>query len=162
VLAVVGRFADRAIILAADELAFGLAGIWKFRLDFIFRHHRPRKLPTLNMPIFYHNHCVSLTRDDKTKLGWRKPRRDFGSIIEPDDSGFGDGEHGHTKSMELFSEMLAGFPWRTVCDPFLGGGGVLLACEEQNRTCIGIEKEPATCAIALERCRQAGLKIKRQ
>jgi len=39
----------------------------------------------------------------------------------------------------------------TVCDPFLGGGTCLLACEQTKRKCIGVELEPIHCASTIYR-----------
>ncbi|HET7239409.1 MAG TPA: site-specific DNA-methyltransferase [Terrimicrobiaceae bacterium] len=38
-----------------------------------------------------------------------------------------------------------------VCDPFLGSGTTLIACEHLNRTCYGIEISPAYCDVIIQR-----------
>lgn len=38
-----------------------------------------------------------------------------------------------------------------VCDPFLGSGSTLLACEQTQRRCIGAEISPEYCRVILER-----------
>jgi DNA modification methylase len=38
-----------------------------------------------------------------------------------------------------------------VADPFLGSGTTLIACEQLNRTCYGIELEPKYCQVIIER-----------
>ena len=38
-------------------------------------------------------------------------------------------------------------------DPFLGSGSTLLACEQTNRRCYGLEISPAYCQVILERYR---------
>lgn len=38
-----------------------------------------------------------------------------------------------------------------VCDPFLGSGTTLIACEQLNRTCYGIEIEPKYCQVVINR-----------
>jgi len=43
----------------------------------------------------------------------------------------------------------------TVLDPFLGSGTTLLACAELGRKGIGVEIDPAYCAVAEERIREA-------
>jgi DNA modification methylase len=39
----------------------------------------------------------------------------------------------------------------SVYDPFLGSGTTLLACEQLDRTCYGIELDPAYCDIIVDR-----------
>jgi DNA modification methylase len=39
----------------------------------------------------------------------------------------------------------------SVCDPFLGTGTTLVACEETGRTCYGVELEPEYCEISIQR-----------
>jgi len=50
-----------------------------------------------------------------------------------------------------------------VYDPFLGSGTTMVACQNLNRKCRGIEISPAYCAVTLERMHNAfpKLKIKR-
>jgi hypothetical protein len=156
VVRAIENFGDVAVVLAADSLAFEIARFWDFRLDFIWRHRKARSFPTKNMPVFFHNHIVSLTRTRKTKLGWTRPRPDFGSIIEIERE-FEDNEMGHGKHSELFAEMMAGFKWKTVGDPFVGTAATLLACEASGRTLYGMELEPKTLSVALERVTRAGL-----
>ncbi|OGJ67713.1 hypothetical protein A2947_03285 [Candidatus Peribacteria bacterium RIFCSPLOWO2_01_FULL_54_110] len=43
----------------------------------------------------------------------------------------------------------------TVCDPFLGSGSTMIACEETGRHCIGIELSPKYCAVVCERFEKA-------
>jgi site-specific DNA-methyltransferase (adenine-specific) len=40
-------------------------------------------------------------------------------------------------------------------DPFLGAGSTLLACDRLGRRCVGIERDPASVAITLERVQEA-------
>jgi len=43
----------------------------------------------------------------------------------------------------------------TILDPFLGGGTTAIACINQNRNFIGIEKEPKYFDIANKRIKEA-------
>lgn len=38
-----------------------------------------------------------------------------------------------------------------ICDPFLGSGTTMVACQEIDRVCLGIELSPNYCALVLER-----------
>ena len=42
-------------------------------------------------------------------------------------------------------------PGGVVLDPFLGSGTTMLAAEREGFACIGIEREPSYCDIALAR-----------
>jgi site-specific DNA-methyltransferase (adenine-specific) len=50
---------------------------------------------------------------------------------------------------------LFSFVGDTILDPFLGSGTTLLACAELGRKGIGVEIDPAYCAVAEERIREA-------
>lgn len=145
---------DVACVLCSDSMAFHLASLWHFRLDMIWRHRRPRKLPNTNMPILYHAHILIVARSKKVKTGWTKPRADFGSVIETEQEYASQHEYG--KSAELFRAMLAGFEWREVLDPFAGSGASLIACEQDGRRWSGCEISPEMAAICLDRASRLG------
>ena len=42
-------------------------------------------------------------------------------------------------------------------DPFVGAGTSVIACEQLGRRCLGIEIDPATLAVAIERLNLMGL-----
>ena len=109
------------------------------------------------MPLLYHNDILVLARNAKVKTHWRRPRPDWGSVIETAIEYEDKAEFGYGKGSELFERMLEGFPWRTVADPFCGSGATILACERQNRRCLAMELSPDVAAAALERCERAGL-----
>lgn len=144
------NFADVAIILSSDRLAFDLAKLWRMSHDFIWKRRQPRSFPTEHLPVLYHNHCVVLTRS-KNKCEWKRPQPGFGSVIELEGNEFEDTEMGHGKNAKLFEEMLAGFAWKRVGEPFAGTGATIIACENIKRQCFAVELNPITCAVALER-----------
>ena len=39
----------------------------------------------------------------------------------------------------------------TILDPFLGSGSTLIACEQTNRICYGMEIDPAYIDVIIER-----------
>lgn len=41
-----------------------------------------------------------------------------------------------------------------ICDPFLGSGTTLIAAEQLNRTCYGMEIEPLYCQMIIDRFRK--------
>lgn len=151
VIKAIENFSDIAIVLCADALAFDLTKFWQMSLDFIWRHRKPRSFPTKYQPVFYHNHCLIIKRNEKIKTGWRRPRNDYGSVIDIENE-FEDTEMGHGKNAELFVQMMEGFNcWQTVGEPFAGTGATIIACEHSKRQCFAVEREPKICAVALER-----------
>ena len=50
-----------------------------------------------------------------------------------------------------------------IIDPFLGSGTTMVACQNLNRKCRGIEISPDYCAVILQRMTDAfpGIEIKR-
>lgn len=157
VIAAFGMVADCAVVVGSGKLCIELAKRWEYRLDFSWKHRQPRSFPTPHQPVLYHHWVIVLAKDAKVKTGWTRPNSGWASVIECERE-FEDSEMGHGKSAELCVKMMEGFPhWKTVCDPFLGSGTTLIACEESGRTCIGIELQPMHAAVALERAERFGL-----
>lgn len=62
-------------------------------------------------------------------------------------------EHPTMKPISLFCELVKNSSKVTelVFDPFLGSGTTLIACDQLNRICYGIEIDPGYCQVVLER-----------
>lgn len=69
------------------------------------------------------------------------------------------GTHPTTKPVELFSYQIQNSTDKNqlVLDTFLGSGTTCVACEQLNRTCYGMELDPAYVAVILERLSEMGL-----
>jgi len=52
---------------------------------------------------------------------------------------------------------MEAWPEGDVCDPFLGSGTTLVACEQLGRVGYGMEIEPAYVAVSLQRLHDMGL-----
>lgn len=65
--------------------------------------------------------------------------------------------HPTQKPVKLFAEIIGDYTKSgdTVFDPFLGSGTTLMACENLNRKCYGIEINPGYVAVTLERWAEA-------
>ena len=61
--------------------------------------------------------------------------------------------HPTQKPVNLFTEIVKDYtkPSDTVCDPFLGSGTTLIACENLKRKCYGVELNPGYVAVILQR-----------
>ena len=62
-------------------------------------------------------------------------------------------EHPTMKPVALWAEFVANSsrPGDLVCDPFLGSGTTLIACEQLGRTCFGMELSPQYVDVAIRR-----------
>jgi len=70
--------------------------------------------------------------------------------------------HPTMKPVELFARAVKNSSLRgdIVCDPFLGSGTTMIACEQLGRKCYGIEIEPKYAAVTLERMLELGVEGK--
>lgn len=66
-------------------------------------------------------------------------------------------EHKHAKPMDWVRCLIANCTAGTVYDPYFGSGSTLLACEQLDRVCIGIEQNPQTAMGFINRMRAEGL-----
>ena len=57
------------------------------------------------------------------------------------------------KPLELIAKMMVNSSKSNdlVLDPFLGSGSTLLAAEQLNRRCVGIDLEPRYCGVTITR-----------
>ena len=62
-------------------------------------------------------------------------------------------EHPTEKPVAVLVRVLDGLGSGTdlVADPYLGSGTTLIACEQLNRTCYGMEISPAYCDVIVQR-----------
>lgn len=134
---------------------------WVSRLDLVWERNAPQSYLMQAMPLAYHNNILFMTRGFKTRLGWKRPDPSFGSIIRTPDHNAREWRYGLgiSKPIAIFIEMLRGFEWEVWIDPFLGSGASLLACDALGVQCYGIERDPATVAIALNRAAGSGLEV---
>ena len=161
VMTAAGMMADRAIVLSGQKQAYDLKHCgFEFKLELVWHHRLPKSKSSPHMPILYHNNVVMMTRGE-TPLGWKRPHRKFSSIIESDGGGYVESSFGYAKEKRLFEEILRGFPFQTVGDPFAGLATTILACEGIGKTGYCMEIDPDICAMALDRLKSHGLIVTR-
>ena len=87
-------------------------------------------------------HYFTKDRTKTSVLGFPRPKR--------------SAEHPTMKPIPLWAELVSNSSQKGdwVLDPFLGSGTTLIACEQLNRTCYGIEISPAYCQVIIERYRK--------
>ncbi len=57
----------------------------------------------------------------------------------------------HSKPVDWFRMLIANCTSGDVYDPYLGTGASMVACNQIGRHCVGVEIDPAMCAVAIER-----------
>ena len=73
-----------------------------------------------------------------------------------------NGEHPTMKPLDLMADIIKNSTSKDeiIVDPFLGSGSTLIAADQLNRTCYGMELEPKYCQVILERyqkhCQKSG------
>jgi hypothetical protein len=67
------------------------------------------------------------------------------------------GWHGSVKPLAVVKDLQSRVGVKNTYDPFLGSGTTMVASEQLNRRCYGIEIEPKYCAVILERMAGMGL-----
>jgi site-specific DNA-methyltransferase (adenine-specific) len=75
----------------------------------------------------------------------------------------GGKQHPTQKPISLMTWCLSFLENRVILDPFLGSGTTMVACQNLNRKCRGIEISPEYCSVVLQRMTDAfpGIEIKR-
>jgi hypothetical protein len=153
---ILSNFAKVGIVMMADKQSYELAKHWHFRHMLIWRHRKGRLLPNPNLPYIMHALCPILTSEPGLPVHFSKPDTKFGTVFECETE-YEDGAFGHGKASQVFETMMAGFSWKTVAEPFLGTGATLIACENTQRQCYGMELDPSRAAVALSRIEASGL-----
>jgi DNA modification methylase len=108
-----------------------------------------------------HEPCWYAVRDGKP--GHRTEDRTqttLWTIPARDDSGHG---HSTQKPLECMARPIRNHDSEEVYDPFLGSGTTMVACQNLNRKCMGIEISPSYVAVCLQRMQDAfpGIEITR-
>ena len=93
-----------------------------------------------------------------------KPSKDTRMAVMPHRTVAGQ-EHGCEKPLLLLQDIISGYTQdgATMFDPFEATGTTMVACQNLNRKCRGIEISPDYCAVILQRMTDAfpGIEIKR-
>jgi DNA modification methylase len=108
-----------------------------------------------------HEPCFYAVRKGST-AGWigDHSQTTLWDIDKPQKSETG---HSTQKPLECMARPIRNHESEFVYDPFLGSGTTMVACQNLNRKCRGIEISPAYCAVILQRMADAfpGIEIKR-
>lgn len=157
-LAIIERLADRAVVLSSGKQPFTLTSLgWHFHFSMVWRRRVQRQKPSKKVPLGKHGLIILISK--RGDLDWTRPENNFESVIElpPDEPEYEAKFFGQAKNHKLLVEMLRGFAYRVVGEPFAGTGSTLLACEVLRKRCVACERDADVAAIALERIADFGL-----
>ena len=156
------------------DQGFGLPGDWNGRFgpshEFVFHFNkssiRPRKWVDKQPENIKPRHALESTmrRADGQTVAFTNPGASGQPTKVPDSvirigRQVGSDGHGAQFSIGFASAVL--LSWDGLCyEPFIGSGTTMLAAEQLNRKCYGMEISPAYCAVILQRMTDAGCKCK--
>jgi DNA modification methylase len=94
--------------------------------------------------------------------GWRGRHKFYGGFqttILNFDRPMQSKTHPTTKPVKLLSKIIQDGTLQNfiIYDPFLGSGSTIVAAEQTNRICYGLEIEPKYCSVVLERMTEMGI-----
>lgn len=98
---------------------------------------------------YQHEPCLYAVRKG-AKANWIGGRKQT-TIWEIDKPRKSDTGHSTQKPVECMARPIRNHESDGVYDPFLGSGTTLIACEQLNRVCFGMEIYPGYVAVTLER-----------
>lgn len=106
-----------------------------------------------------HEPCWYAVRDGETAKWCGNRKQSTIWNIEAKEDLTGETVHSTQKPAECMARPIRnhGAPGDIVYDPFLGSGTTILAADQCDRICYGMELDPGYIAVILERCREFGL-----
>ena len=132
--------------------------------NFIFRHSL-----VWVKHAFVFGRCDYHYRHELILYGWKDDgahyfceKRDLDTVLEYD-RGDKKIEHPTSKPLELFAGFISNSSKTNelVLDPFLGSGTTLIAADQLNRICYGMEISPKYCHVIIERYKKHCEKTKK-
>lgn len=158
------------------DQGFGLPGNWNGRLapshEFVFHFNRQAKHPVKwvekkpqNIKPRNHGESTMRSKDGKTKV-FSNPGAGGQKTKVPDSVirvGRQVGSNGHRAQFPVAFALNMLQTWPGLAyEPFAGSGTTIIAAEQLNRRCYGLEISPAYCDVAVERWENlTGLKASR-
>lgn len=158
------------------DQGFGLPGNWNGRLapshEFVFHFNRQAKHPVKwvekkpqNIKPRNHGESTMRSKDGKTKV-FSNPGASGQKTKVPDSVirvGRQVGSNGHPAQFPVAFALSMLQTWPGLAyEPFAGSGTTIIAAEQLNRRCYGLEISPAYCDVAVERWQNlTGLKASR-
>lgn len=143
---------------------------YNFHFDFVVNLKIPKSFMNRKQPYYTHANGIYISTDSQTMFScdYAKGRRSDSSsengywhtIIEAPRNT--QAEHGHAKNVKGMCDILSGFNFKGIVDPFGGSGTTLMCAEHFNVPAIICELDPAYCDIIVQRwMKLTGKKVKR-
>ena len=157
------------------DQGFGLPGNWNGRFapshEFIFHFNKQSVQPFKwvdkqpeNIKPRNHGESTMRRADGRTvkftnPAASAQPNKVPDSVVRIDRQVGSDG-HAAQFSIGFANAFLLSWPDGVAYEPFLGSGTTMLAAENLNRRCFGMEISPKYCAVILQRMTDAGCECK--
>tara|TARA_R110000744_G_scaffold13770_4_gene39804 strand:+ start:1919 stop:3061 length:1143 start_codon:yes stop_codon:yes gene_type:complete len=150
--------------IEGDDKPFDPSHLWDLADDQIIfgANYFPDQLPHRGQWIVWDKDRPEGTTFSEAELAWtsgsdiaiRVYRCTWNGMVREGESG--PRFHPTQKPVKLFCDILKDHTG-TIIDPYCGSGTTMVAAEQLNRTCYGMEIDPGYCAVILERMNLMGL-----
>lgn len=138
---------------AADLYAF--KSDLDFRFDFVINAHIPKSFMNSKQPYYTHQTGVYFSSDKETIFdcknakGLRSENAYWHTIVDAPRNT--QDTHGHAKNIQGMCDVLSGFKFETIFDPFAGSGMTIIASEKMGKKSISCELDPKYASVIIER-----------
>lgn len=164
----------KSVIINVQSLSGNRSALWSYLFTFKDQfcdvgiwdkgHAAPQQAPRVMNSVF---EFVFFFRSDKPNRAIQSGSEFRGTIdnvfrFGPQRSNDAASWHGATMSVDFAAYIISTFTLfkLTILDPFLGSGTTLIAADQLNRICYGIEIEPKYCQVVIDRykahCEKSG------
>lgn len=120
----------------------------KFHFEIICRRSKSQSLPEMIGPQILHWNNAFLTKNGRHCFDRDLKNDYFPSIL---DMGTTDVKASHAKPLKWAVELLGVCQADKICDPFVGSGTTLIACEMLGKKCFAFENNLEKCKLTIAR-----------
>lgn len=121
---------------------------FKFHYEVVCKRSKPQSLPGMNGPQILHWSNAFLSKNGIHCFDRDLADGYFPSIIEVGNTEI---KVAHAKPLKWAIDLLTACHAQTICDPFVGSGTTLIACEMLGKSCFAFEIDPKKCELTIAR-----------
>jgi len=157
----ISLISDNYLIMCTLKQGFSMYNDsgWEFNFDIVLNQKIPSSMLNKRVPYYLHKNILYFSKnnnvdsifncDNAKNIFSDSGKGYYPSVIESAKQT--NNEHGLAKNPEGIIKILSGFKARLIADIFLGSGSTLIACEQTNRKCYGLELEERYCDVVVTR-----------